>query len=249
VLQVVTPLEKNPQMIMWDPEQYPDVVAEFPGFQIPAEASLYVSYKDKTYTPFIVEQGYVTEDQLIDGYFGGFDKWVVDQGANFQQGFSSNEVWTYENDSEIWGKPIEYVLIDDMGYRTYAQALSINKEREEELAPCLEAFVPIVQQAAVDYAANPTEVEEAITAFNEQGYGEDFWTTPKELNVAGLEIMLEQGLVGNGPDGVAANFDLDRVNELIEVMGPTLDGESNMPDATAEDVVTNAYIDDSIGFP
>jgi hypothetical protein len=136
-----------------------------------------------------------------------------------------------------------------MGYRTYAQALSVRQDRLEELSPCLEALVPIIQQATVDYAANPTEVEEAITAFNEAGYGEDFWKTPKELNVAGLEIMLESGIVGNGPDGTAGNFDLDRVTELIEIMGPTLDGESNLPDVTAEDVVTNEFIDDSIGFP
>ena len=66
-----------------------------------------------------------------------------------------------------------------------------------------------------------------------------------------VETMLADGLIGNGPDGTIGNFDLDRVDGLIEIAVPVYEalGQTPPDGLTAEDVVTNQFIDPSIGLP
>ena len=58
------------------------------------------------------------------------------------------------------------------------------------------------------------------------------------------------GLVANGPDDTVGNFDLDRVNALIELAVPiyTAQGATPKDGVTADDIVTNQFIDPSIGL-
>ena len=62
--------------------------------------------------------------------------------------------------------------------------------------------------------------------------------------------MIDDGLIGNGPDDTLGNFDLDRVNGLIEKAIPvyTALGQAPPDGLTAEDIVTNEFIDPSIGL-
>jgi hypothetical protein len=262
MLAVVTPLEKSPIMQMWDPQVYPDITAD--NFKIPAGAKMYASFKDKGYPAALVGKGLVTPDQIVDGYFGGSDKWTAGTqdkdgkkiNNNFQQGYASNEVYAYEKDpGSKWKQPVAYALIADikgLGYRVYAQEITIDRARKAELAPCLKGLVPIIQQATVDYAANPQPINDAITAFNDKNYGEDYWKTSKELNAAGSKIMVDKGILGNGPDKTAANFDEARVQELLDALKPTFEknsADSFDPAVKVSDIVTNEFIDPTIGFP
>jgi hypothetical protein len=63
--------------------------------------------------------------------------------------------------------------------------------------------------------------------------------------------MQADKLVANSPDGTLGSFDLDRVNKFIEVAAPvfTSTGSKVKDGLTAEDVVTNKYIDPSIKLP
>ena len=62
--------------------------------------------------------------------------------------------------------------------------------------------------------------------------------------------MIDDGLISNGPDGTIGNFDIDRVNGLIEKAIPvyTALGQAPPDGLTAEDIVTNEFIDESIGL-
>ena len=65
-----------------------------------------------------------------------------------------------------------------------------------------------------------------------------------------VETIKNDGLVGNGPDDTLGNFDLDRVNDLIDQGDPRLRRRSAPPPKdglTADDIVTNEFIDPSIG--
>ena len=73
----------------------------------------------------------------------------------FQQGFASNEPFKYENDIDEWKKPVDYLLIDDAGYEIYPSSLAVRPERITDDADCLKAVVPLMQQAQVDYMADP----------------------------------------------------------------------------------------------
>jgi len=66
-----------------------------------------------------------------------------------------------------------------------------------------------------------------------------------------VQTMKADGLVANGPDGVMGKFDLERVNDLIEKAIPvyTALGQTPKDGLTAEDIVTNEFLDPSIGLP
>ena len=77
------------------------------------------------------------------------------------------------------------------------------------------------------------------------------WTLDVGTNTAAVEVMLELGLVGNGPDSTLGNFDLDRVQRVIDLLLPIYEADdldSYDPNLTPEQFVTNEYIDPSIGL-
>ncbi len=63
--------------------------------------------------------------------------------------------------------------------------------------------------------------------------------------------MINDGLISNGPNDTLGDFDLDRVNDLIEICRPVYAalGQEPPADLTADDIVTNEFIDPSIGLP
>jgi|SRR5918998_4490461 alkanesulfonate monooxygenase SsuD/methylene tetrahydromethanopterin reductase-like flavin-dependent oxidoreductase (luciferase family) len=73
-------------------------------------------------------------------------------------------------------------------------------------------------------------------------------TVPREAESLGVE----DEIVSNGSDEVLGNFDMDRLQTLIDESVPifeTAGVDSIKADLTAEDVATNEFIDDSIGLP
>ena len=115
----------------------------------------------------------------------------------------------------------------------------------EELRPCLEQLVPIVQQAVVDYVASPDRANAIIVDAVEQY--QDFWVYSPGLAEYSVEAQRELGLVGNGPDGVVGNMDPARVQGVIDQM--TAAGLDITEGLQASDIITNEFIDESIGLP
>ena len=72
------------------------------------------------------------------------------------------EPYVYENELEDWRKPVAYQLIHDAGYPIYASALSVRSGDLESLSPCLTKLVPVIQQATVDYYADPAATNALI---------------------------------------------------------------------------------------
>ena len=58
--------------------------------------------------------------------------------------------------------------------------------------------------------------------------------------------MAEFGLVGNGPDAIVGNMDTDRIQEMIDNIA--LAGLEFEEGLAPGDIVSNEYIDTSIGF-
>ena len=61
--------------------------------------------------------------------------------------------------------------------------------------------------------------------------------------------MKDNVIVGNGVAGIIGNFDLARVTKLLDIVRPVFAKAATPLPAglTARDVVTNAYIDGSVG--
>ena len=237
--------EKNPQMIMWDPETYPDVetIADL------GEAGVTVRYfGGAAYMDYFTQSGILSPDQVDGSYDGTPAVFVAEQGASAQQGFGSAEPYVYENEVAEWGKPIAYAYINDAGWENYAESIAIKADRLDELSPCLELLVPMIQQSSIDYLNAPDDTNamiiEAVEAFD------NGWVYTEGVAAYAVETMINDGLLSNGPDDILGNFDMDRVAELIEKAIPVYEslGQAPKEGLTPEDVVTNQFIDETIGL-
>lgn len=239
----VAPLEINPQIIMWDPETYPDVetIADLATAR-DGEGVTIRYFETGAYMQYLLADGQVTEAQLDGSYDGGPSVFIAEAGAIAQQGFASAEPYNYENVFEDWAKPVEFQLIHDAGWQAYAAPLAVLDSKKDELADCMAAFTPIVQAATVGYYAAPDTANELIIqAVNDYA---DFWVYDEGLANSSVEVQVELGLAGNGPDDTVGNFDEERLANFIEIASPVFGAEGLTP----ADLMTNEYIDSEIGF-
>ncbi|MCA0145296.1 ABC transporter substrate-binding protein [Blastococcus sp. LR1] len=242
---VLAQLEISPQMIMWDPETYPDAdeIADL------ADTDATVRYfEGSAYMDYLTGAGILREEQLDGSYDGAPAAFVASGGKDAQQGFASAEPFIYENEVDAWGKPVEYQLVHDTGFQVYAGSLSVRADKQEELSGCLTELIPVMQQADLDFVEDPSGTNELIIELVEQY--DTGWVYGAEVAEYSVETMRELGLVGNGPDETHGNFDMDRLSTLIELATPIFTEQGTPPadGFTAEQLATNEYIDDSIGL-
>jgi hypothetical protein len=240
LLSVISPLEQNPQIIYWDPETYPDTetIADIGELGVTINV-----FGVDTYADVFVAQGIWTADQIDPSYDGTPGRFVA-EGDIAQQGFASAEPWLYLNEFEEYGRDLAFQTIHDAGFQTYSQTLGIRPDDLETLRPCLESFVPLMQQTIVDYYTDPARanaiIVEAVEAYD------TFWTYPAELGDWSVGQQVELGLAGNGPDSTVGNMDLERVQGVLDAMRAA---DMDFPaDLTVDELVTNEFIDESIGF-
>jgi hypothetical protein len=239
---VVAPLEKNPQIIMWDPETYPDVTSIADLGELGVTINVFAG---GTFIDVFVNEGVLTQDQIDPSYDGSPARFISEGGAIAQQGFASESPFSYEQVYEEWARPVAFELIHDAGLEVYSQPLAVRAAELEELSPCLELLVPAVQQAAVDFVTDPSATNALIVDTVETFA--DFWVYPAELAEFSVATMLELGLIANGPNTTLGDFVDERVQGVIDQM--TAAGMGVPEGLTAADIVTNEFIDDSIGLP
>jgi hypothetical protein len=248
VVGVMTPLDKAPQGLIWDKGTYPEgfhSLDDIKKFADSGKGKIYVSTIQRTFGLYMVESG-VNRDAFVEGYRGDLENFVTNNGTWLNQGFVTSEVYKLTHGAN-WGKPVDGVMFADLGYPNYTGMLSVAKSRLDELAPCLEKLVPIIQQAQVDYVTDPAEVNKLLVAFNDGGFGTSWWKTSIELNDFAAKQLVDIGAVGNGGNDTLGDFDMDRVKRLYEIVKPWLDERAD-PNVKPEDVVTNRFIDPKIGL-
>jgi hypothetical protein len=242
LVSVVAPTEINPMTIIWDPETYPDVhtLADL------GEQNITINvFGGGVFPQVFVGQGIWSADQVDPSYDGTPARFIAEDGAIAQQGFASAEPYKYEVEFEEWGRPVAYQLLHDAGFQAYSQTVAARADELETLAPCLEVFVPIVQQAAIDFINAPDRANAIILDTVEQY--DTFWTQSQGLVDYSVETQRELGLVGNGPDDTLGNMDEARIQSVIDQMRD--DAGLDVPeDLVASDLFTNEFVDESIGF-
>jgi hypothetical protein len=240
VISVMAPLDKNPQIIMWDPEVWPEVetIADL------GEAGVTVNvFGGGGFSDVFVAQGIWSADQVDPSYDGSPARFIA-EGNIAQQGFASAEPYNYEFAFEDFGRAPRFQLLHDAGYVGYSQTLGVRPDRLEELRPCLTEVIPIIQQAAVDYPNSPDRAN-AIIIDTVEAYN-DFWVYDEGIANYAVETMLELGLMGNGPDGVMGSMEEDRVQKVIDDIRAA--GIALPDDLVASDMFTNEFLDTSIGL-
>ena len=244
-MTVVAPFNINPQIIMWDPNTYPDV-KEIKDLKATGAKVRY--FDGAAYMDYLVTSGQLDAAQVDGTYDGTPAAFVAANGKDAQQGFGTAEPYAYLNVHDKWGKEIAYQYIHDAGWTAYAQSLGGTLENVEKYSDCLKEFVPIVQKAQRDYIANPARTNALILdAVNTYNNG---WVYTADQADAAVEKMVEDNLVANSPDGTLGSFDIDRVTSFIETAVPiyTKSGSKVKKGLTAADIITNEYIDPSISL-
>ena len=240
-LAVMAPLEKNPQILMWDPETY-----DFSSFSDIGESGAIVNvFPGQFYTEYLTGTGQLNADQIDPSYDGGPTRFISENGALVQQGFATQEPYNYQNSFEDWAKPVDFLLIHDSGYEIYQGALGIRTDKLDDAArSCLTAFIPLVQQSAVDFQNDPGATNAAI--LQAVADLDSFWVLTEDSVVNTVDMMDSLEIVSNGNNDTLGDFDLARIDEVIAQVAdiPAFNVEDGL---SAEDLVTNEFIDPSIG--
>lgn len=236
-------LDINPQIIMWDPATYPEVkkIADLKA------KGVKVRYFDgAAYMSYLTQTGLLDESQLDGSYDGTPAVFVSQEGKIAQQGFASAEPYIYKNEVKDWGKDVAFQLVHDAGWQPYSGPLAVRTADIEKLRPCLEKFVPIAQQAQVDFINSPDETNKLIVELVEK-YNTG-WVYGPEVAAFSVEQMKKLGIVGNGTNDTLGDHDEKRVTDLITKATPVYKstGADVKDGLKPADIVTNEFIDPSI---
>lgn len=241
----ITPLlEYSPAILMWDPASHPDWTSIIDIGQ--SDATVVVS-KEQIFPQWLVAENLLKESQLDTTYDGAPSRFVGDPTI-VQQGFANSEPYTYQEDTPAWNKPVEYQLLKDVGFDIYASNVVVRSDRVDEMAPCLEKLVPIIQQAGADYITSPDTANATIVDVIDQ----DIAYTPYSAGeaAASADLLASAGLIADEADGSVGVYDPARTQRNLDELVPVLAaGGANLPtDLTAEQLFTNRFTDASIGI-
>ncbi|OCH81112.1 nitrate ABC transporter substrate-binding protein [Gordonia sp. UCD-TK1] len=239
----VTPLlQYNPSIIMWDPATHPDVktIADIGR----SDASVVVS-KDQIFPQWLVAKGLLQQDQLDTSYDGAPARFVGDPSIT-QQGFANSEPYTYENETPSWNKPVAYAMVKDAGYDVYASNVSVRAGDVEEMSPCLEQLVPMIQQTGKDYVASPDAVNATIVDWVSQDVSFTPYSAGEAAYSAGL--LKDRAVIAPGADGIYGSYDMVKAQNVINDLVPILNGGgADLPAALpADQLFTTQFIDEQI---
>ena len=241
LVSVVAPLEKNPQMVMWDPEQYPDLS----GIREIGERGIIVQvFSGGTFPDVFIAQGIWDEENVDKGYTGSPARFIAD-GDIAQQGFASAEPYQYEFVHTDYGRPVAFELLHDAGFEIYSQTIGVRNGQIEEMRPCLERLVPIIQQASVDFSNSPDRANaiiiDAVVTYD------TWWTYSEGLAEFSVRAQKDFGLVGDGPDNTAGNMEGSRYEKVFnDMVAAGMEGID--PDLTWDMLFTNEFIDPNISY-
>jgi hypothetical protein len=242
---VMAQMDISPLAIIWSPQNHP----EFNTIVDIGQSDTEVLYtKGLTYMEYLVGSGILRRNQLNGSYDGSPALFVQSGGEAALQGFATSEPYLYQHEIKEWGKPLKFQLINDSGYPVYFSAMSIRTGDKAKLAPCLEKLVPILQQSQVDFIANPKPaIDIILRAVQEYNTG---WRYSRGLAEYSAKAMTDLGIVGNGRDGTLGNFEMDRVQKIIDIVTPIMTAQKQTvkEGLKPEDIATNEFIDPKIGL-
>lgn len=240
---VFAQLDKSPLALMYDPNTY-----DIDGWQdVKATGATFNYFAGDTYPHWLLAQGLLDISQLDPSYDGSPARFISAGGELLQQGFISQEPYNYEHVFKDWAKPVSSLLVHDTGFPNYASTLTILDSRfDSEAEACLEVLVPVLQQSAVDFINDPDTTNTLILRAVEDL--DTSWVLSEEGVRHSVDTLKEYELVGNGSSETLGDFDLGRIERMIDLLDTEVPSIDVADDLTAADIVTNRFIDASIGL-
>ncbi|MDX6739621.1 hypothetical protein [Actinocorallia sp. A-T 12471] len=243
VVSVFAQLEKSPYAIYWDPATYPDAktIADLKKDKV----KILLGSDVTVWQEYLVGTGVIDKAQIDQSDSPKPATFVAAGGKVAETGFITAEPYMYEVETKAWGKPVVGQLIHDTGFPEYFQSMVVRKEDVTKQKDCLAKLVPILQQAQVDYITDYKATNDLIVDLVDQ-YQTSWIYTPGQAEAA-AKAEIEMGLVANGDNATLGDYDLARVQKLIDLIGEYAP-DADVADVKPEDLVTNEFIDTSIGL-
>lgn len=245
LVSIVAPDEFSPQILMWNPQKLH--ITKFAD--IASSGAPVLVFAGGAYIDYLVGRGWINAKQVDTSYDGSPARFVAADGAIVQQGFVTSEPYQYEHDIASYGKPVSYLLVKNSGYIPYPQTLAVRAADLKTKAACWKLLVPLVQQAQVDYMTNPKPVnaklEGIVTSLN------TFWKLSSGGDAYNTSAQRRLGIVSNGPDCTLGNFNLKRLQQVINQVNPLFEKkglDTINPDLKAANIATNQFINPKIGL-
>jgi hypothetical protein len=241
---LVSPLTKDPQILMWDPAVY-----SFKTFADIGKSNAKVLYfEGGAYMDYLVGSGFIREEQLDSSYDGTPARFAAEKGL-VQQEYVTQAIPWYEKELTQWSKPIGWMLVADSGYDIYPSALAVRSDALASSSACLAKLVPLIQQAQIDYLKNPKRVNDLLVKNVAEMKGS--FTLPAERAAFVADALTKYNLVANGSDHVLGSLEPTRIQHSIDILKPIYlkrNVTSMNPDVKPDDIATNKFIDPKIAL-
>ncbi|HWI74749.1 MAG TPA: hypothetical protein VNT55_22500 [Baekduia sp.] len=243
-VSVLAPRENWAQVLIFDPAKH-----DFKTIADIGKTDTKVLYfKANVYMDYLVGAGILKKSQVDSSYDGKPARFVTSGGKLVQQGFITAEPWQYEHQVKAWMKPVATLKISDSGYPNYGETLAVRKDDVTKQAACLKKLVPMIQQAQVDYAKDPSVANGIIVkAVEEYNNG---WVYPAALADYAAKAQVDNQIISNGSDDTLGDIDEARVQKMIDIVSPIYKKNNiKIKDGlTPADLFTNEFIKTGIGL-
>jgi hypothetical protein len=243
---VLAGLEKSPQIIQWSPAKHPDwkTIAD-----VGKTNTKVLYFQGAAYMDYLTGKGILKSSQIDGSYDGTPTNFVASGGEYAVQGFATSEPYTWSHEVRSWDQPLKYQLVADTGFNFYQQAIGVRADKLSTLKPCLTKLVPIMQQAIVDFVANPAPTNSLIVNLvNKYNNG---WTYSAGVASYAVSTMKSLGIIGDGTTPTLGDFDTARVQQLINILTPIYAAKNKPTKAglVPSDLVDNEFLNTSITLP
>ena len=233
--------EKNPQIFFWGKPDWNFASTA----DIGKSGATVLVFSGAPYVDVLEGKGLLTKSQVDNSYTGDPARFVAADGEIVSQGFVTSEPYIYEHEVQGWMKPVKFLLLDKE-VPIYQDTLTIRADKLEANRACLQALVPLMQRAAIDYVRNPGPINNLFVDYTARIKG------GTQISAAGaadaVEKMRSLGIVSNGADGLYGSYDSARVQSLITDYSPVFAAAGKTPKANLQpsDIFTNEFLDKNV---
>src|SRR5262249_42086700 len=142
----------------------------------------------------------------------------VSSGGSIVEEAYATDKWKYQHTMRGWMKPVDFLLAYNAGYTVYQSAIVARPSTITKYAACLKKLVPLWQQAIVDYVRNPKPVNNELLKIVKEFAS--YWTLTPGGEADAVKTMKQLKIVGNGSNRTLGDFDLRRVQDVINRFVP-----------------------------
>ncbi|MDA9292864.1 hypothetical protein N9Q18_00085 [bacterium] len=233
---VVTLTDRSHDALIVDPANYPGVET----VEAVRDAGIKVRHvTDEPFIAYLTATGALAAEQLVAGFDGEPAAFVQSDGAIVQQGDLLVEPALVPSLPQ-WGRPVTGIAAASAGWAAYDDTLAVRPGDIEDRQTCLGRLVPLIQRAIAAYGDDPGPTNVKMAELRSR-FAPLARLTP-ELMDAGVVNGREAGVFGTETDATLGDFEMDRLEAFLPELATALGVDA----VTADDLVTNEFIDPMI---